>query len=164
MGRVLSRRYSPVKHRCGGRLPTNSRNIGTTKSPGSATQTAIASDQHVGRAVVLKVRFSGTLQFGNDARREDFAQLHAPLIEGVDSPNRTLRENAMFIEGHQRADDAGRQFFSQDPYWSAGYPRKREMGFESWANLRPSTPRRSCRKPTPRLAQTDLPSVDLDGQ
>ena len=63
---------------------------------------------------MLKLRLSGTLQFRNDARREDFAQLHAPLIEGVDGPNRTLREDAMFLEGHQRAHDARRQFFSQD--------------------------------------------------
>lgn len=32
-----------------------------TKSPASATQPAIAPDQRVGRAVVLKLRLSGTL-------------------------------------------------------------------------------------------------------
>ena len=50
---------------------------------------------------MLKLRFSGTLQFRNDARGQDFAQFHAPLIERVDVPNRTLRENAMFVESHE---------------------------------------------------------------
>ena len=57
---------------------------------GGSLELAIAPDQLVGRAVVLELRLRRAFQFGNDALREGLAEFHAPLIEGIDLPDRRL--------------------------------------------------------------------------
>ena len=39
-----------------------------------------------------------TLKFGNDALGQHFAQLHAPLVEGIYIPNRALSKDRVLIE------------------------------------------------------------------
>ena len=45
-----------------------------------------------------------------DVLGEDFAELDAPLVEREDIPNDALDENLLFVEGHEDAEHAGRQF------------------------------------------------------
>src|SRR6266850_2519034 len=54
---------------------------------------AITANQVVGGAIVLERGFGRTFEFRNDALRQDLAQLDAPLIERIDVPDDTLREN-----------------------------------------------------------------------
>jgi len=46
--------------------------------------------------------------------REDLAEFYSPLIERVDVPDRSLREDAVFIESDQLAERLGRQFVSEN--------------------------------------------------
>ena len=70
---------------------------------------AVAADQIVGRAVVLELRLGRALELGDDALGQDLAQLHAPLIEGIDLPDRALGEDAVLVEGDELAQGARRQ-------------------------------------------------------
>jgi hypothetical protein len=47
--------------------------------------------------------------FGNFFRQH-LSKLHAPLIKGIDVPDRTLNEDAVFIESDQFAQNVRRQF------------------------------------------------------
>ena len=50
------------------------------------------------------MRFGGGFQFAEDLLGEDFAQLHAPLVEGVDVPDDALGEDAVLVEGDELAE------------------------------------------------------------
>src|SRR5689334_18641879 len=54
------------------------------------------------------------LQFGNDPQRECLAQLNAPLVKGVNSPDRSLHEYLVLIESDQRAQQLRSQPIAQD--------------------------------------------------
>ena len=41
------------------------------------------------------------LDLCNDVLGQYLAQFHTPLIEGVDIPDRALRENMVLVEGYQ---------------------------------------------------------------
>ena len=43
-------------------------------------------------------------EFGFDGFGQLFAVFHAPLVEGVDTPNHTLYEGAVFVSRHQHAE------------------------------------------------------------
>src|SRR5207253_4879634 len=58
------------------------------------------------------------------AAGQHLAQLHAPLIEGVDVPDGALREDAVLIECHERAERLRRQPLGEN---GAGWP----VAFES---------------------------------
>ena len=45
---------------------------------------------------------------------EHLAQLDAPLVEGVDPPDRALREDAVLVEGDQRAERVRREPLGED--------------------------------------------------
>jgi len=64
----------------------------------------IAANQGIGRTVMLEVRFRRGLELRNDVFRQHLAQLHAPLIERIDAPDRALREHAVLIERDQLAE------------------------------------------------------------
>ena len=49
----------------------------------------------------------GAFELGDDAFRQRFPQLNAPLIEGVDVPDDTLGEDTVFVEGDQFAERSG---------------------------------------------------------
>ena len=53
---------------------------------------------------MLKCRFGLTFQFRHDTLRQHLAQLHAPLVEGIDVPEDALGKDRMFIEGHKLAE------------------------------------------------------------
>src|SRR5262249_2952989 len=71
-------------------------------------QPAVAADQGISGAVVCERRLLNAFQLGDDVAGQHLAQLHAPLIEGVDVPDGALREDAVLIECHERADNAPR--------------------------------------------------------
>src|SRR6266850_4570064 len=64
---------------------------------------AITANQVVGGAIVLERGFGRTFEFRNDALRQDLAQLNAPLIERIDVPDDTLRENRVLVESNELA-------------------------------------------------------------
>src|SRR5262249_8897097 len=72
-------------------------------------QLPVTADQRVGRAVMGELGIGGTLQLGNDAHRENLAELHAPLVERVDSPDRPLGENVVLVKRHQPSERRRRQ-------------------------------------------------------
>src|SRR5262249_57771807 len=67
-------------------------------------EVAVAADEGVGRAVVLESGFRARFQLADDALGEHLAQLDAPLVEGVDAPDRPLREHGGLVEGHELAE------------------------------------------------------------
>ena len=48
-------------------------------------------------------------EFGFDGFGQLFAVFHAPLVEGVDTPNDALYESTMFVSCHQDAEVERRQ-------------------------------------------------------
>src|SRR4051794_30606520 len=79
----------------------SSQGMGASLLP--AAGAAVAADQRVGRAVVLEPGLLVALQLGDDRHRQGLAQLDAPLVEGVDAPERPLGEGAVLVEGDQGA-------------------------------------------------------------
>src|SRR5579871_399958 len=75
---------------------------------------AIAADQRVGRAVVIELRLLGALKLRDDSLSQDLAQFHAPLVEGIDLPDRALGEDAVLVEGHELAERRRRQLVQQE--------------------------------------------------
>ena len=69
-----------------------------------ALELAIAPDQRIGRAVVLELGLRRALELGDDALGERLAQLHAPLVERIDLPDRALGEDAVLVERDQLAE------------------------------------------------------------
>ncbi len=53
-------------------------------------------------------------QFGLQVCSQLFAQLHAPLVVGIDVPDDALHEYLVFIERYQPAQSSWRQLFEQD--------------------------------------------------
>src|SRR5277367_3973554 len=80
----------------------------------SSAQVAIAANQRVGGTVMLELGLRGTFQLGNNRLGEDLAQLHAPLIERVDVPDRALSEHVVFVEGDQASERARGELFGED--------------------------------------------------
>src|SRR6476661_107564 len=74
----------------------------------------VAANQRVGRAVVVQLRLLGGLQLGDDLDGQDLAQLDPPLVKGVDPPDRSLGEDAVLVEGDQRAQGRWRQAVGED--------------------------------------------------
>ena len=54
------------------------------------------------------------LEFGYDALGEDLAQFDAPLVERIDVPDDTLREDAVFVEGDESAQRFRIDHLSED--------------------------------------------------
>ena len=51
----------------------------------------------------------GALQLGDDPLGQHLAQLHAPLVERIDVPDRALGEDAVLVERDQLAERCRRQ-------------------------------------------------------
>src|SRR5215475_85559 len=71
-------------------------------------------DQVIRRTVVRKNRFGCALQFRNDALGQRLAQLDPPLIEGVDSPDSTLSENAVLVQCDEFPERIRSELFRDD--------------------------------------------------
>src|SRR4051812_38468771 len=65
-----------------------------------STGRTVAADQFVRGAVVLQLRLDVGRQFVGDLLGQDLAQFDAPLVEGVDRPDRALHEHAVLVERH----------------------------------------------------------------
>ena len=65
---------------------------------------AIAPDECVRRTVMLEWRLLYTFQLRDNPFRQYLAQLDAPLIEGINLPDRPLGEYAVLVEGNQLAE------------------------------------------------------------
>src|SRR5262245_1525990 len=74
----------------------------------------ITTDQVIRRTVVRKSRFGCALEFRNDALGQRFAQLDTPLIEGVDTPDSALSENAVLVQCDEFPERFRRQLFRDD--------------------------------------------------
>src|SRR6266851_8507758 len=63
---------------------------------------------------MCELRFVLVLNLRDDALRKRLAQLHAPLVERIDVPNRPLGEDGVFVQSYQLAQGFGRQLFGKD--------------------------------------------------
>ena len=63
---------------------------------------------------MLELRFRFAFQFGDDSLSENLAEFDAPLVERIDVPDRTLRENAMLIQRDESAERFRREPFGKD--------------------------------------------------
>ena len=72
----------------------------------------IPLDQRVGRAIVLQL--ARPFELAQNPRRQHLAQLHAPLVERIDIPDRALGKDRVFIQRHQLTQNRGRQHLRQD--------------------------------------------------
>src|SRR5690242_19472051 len=79
----------------------------------SSLKLEIAPDQRVGRTIMIERGFRRTLELRNDLLGESLAQLHTPLIEGIDLPDRSLGEDAMLVERDELAECGWRQGVQQ---------------------------------------------------
>ncbi len=61
-----------------------------------------------------QLRLLARLQLRDDRHRQLLAQLDSPLVEGVDSPDRALGEDAVLVEGDQGAQRLGGQPVGED--------------------------------------------------
>ena len=64
--------------------------------------------------VVPRRLFLPRVQFGHDAPGQDLAQFDAPLVEGIDLPDRRLGEDTVLVERDQLARVPRRQPFGKD--------------------------------------------------
>src|SRR5207253_69989 len=77
--------------------------------PSCASTPAEAANQGIGRAVVLEIRLTLALQLRDDALGQQLAELDAPLVERVDLPDDSLREDAVLVKCYQLAQGRRRQ-------------------------------------------------------
>ena len=76
-------------------------------TPGSGTPSdhPVASDQGIRGTIMVECGFLPARKFRHDALGQGLAQFDAPLVEGVDAPNDPLGKDAVFVEGHELAQD-----------------------------------------------------------
>src|SRR5512142_1119451 len=67
-------------------------------------QGAIAANQRVGGAVVAELGLGLAGELGGGAPGQHLAQLHAPLVERVDTPHHALDEGGVLVQRYQRAE------------------------------------------------------------
>src|SRR5262249_41678928 len=72
------------------------------------------TDQRIRRTVVRQLRFGCALEFRDDALGKRLAQLDTPLIEGIDTPDRTLSENTVLVQCDQFPERFRRELFRDD--------------------------------------------------
>src|SRR5882724_11827081 len=63
---------------------------------------------------MVETRLCFALEFRDNALGQHFAQLDAPLVEGVDIPNRSLSEDVVLVEGDELAEDFRREALGND--------------------------------------------------
>src|SRR5262249_18491120 len=67
-----------------------------------------------GRTVMCQHWFGSVLEFRNNALGQRLAQLNTPLIEGIDTPNTALSENAVLVECNEFPERFRRELLSDD--------------------------------------------------
>ena len=63
---------------------------------------------------MLELGLLRALELGNDPLGQRLAQFDAPLVEGVDLPDRALGEHAVLVERDQLAERGRRQALQQE--------------------------------------------------
>ena len=58
--------------------------------------------------------FFRAFELGDDALRENFSELDAPLVERIDLPDGALGEDAVLVECHKFAESFGRELVKED--------------------------------------------------
>lgn len=74
----------------------------------------VTPDQIVCRAVMIENGLHRALHFRDNALRQDFSQLYAPLVERIEIPDDALRENVMFVKRNKLPQGRGRKPSSED--------------------------------------------------
>ena len=64
----------------------------------------MASNQIVGRTVMVERGLCQALEFRDNALRQDLAELHAPLVEAIDALYDALNENAVLVKSNELAE------------------------------------------------------------
>src|SRR5262249_13758325 len=83
---------------------------------GRSLELAVATDQGVRRAVVVEPGLRVALELRDDALGQGLAELDAPLVEGVDLPDRALGEDAVLVEGDELAERPRRELLREDRF------------------------------------------------
>src|SRR5207245_8406261 len=73
-------------------------------------QLPVAAHERVRRRVVHELVLPARAELRRDLGGELLAELDSPLIEGIDLPDRRLREDAVLLEGDERAEGERRQY------------------------------------------------------
>lgn len=63
---------------------------------------------------MAELRLFASLQFRDDALRQHLAEFYSPLVERIDLPDYTLRENAVLIKGDKITESLRRELFSEN--------------------------------------------------
>src|SRR5665213_971925 len=80
----------------------------------SASGVAVIPNEGVGGAVVLERWLIRVFEFRDNALGQHLAEFDAPLIEGIDVPDRALRKDAVLIERKQFTETFWGQPLGQD--------------------------------------------------
>ena len=109
---------------------------------------------------MIELRLCFAFELRNDPLRQHLAELHAPLVEGIDMPDRALGEDEVLVKRDQLAQRRRRQNVRAE--WCSTADCLRRPGAEpaSPACLPLSPARRSCRKRAPRLRE-DIGEQDV---
>src|ERR1700727_1126774 len=75
---------------------------------------SVPLDQACRGSIMCQCRLCRALQFANNTLRQHLAQLNAPLIKRVDTPDRSLSKYRMFIESDQLTQHLRRQLLRKD--------------------------------------------------
>src|SRR5665213_1541858 len=79
-----------------------------------ASGVAVIPNEDVGGTVVLERWLIRVFESWDNALGQHFAEFDAPLIEGIDLPDRALRKDVVLIERNQFAERFWRQPLGQD--------------------------------------------------
>ena len=66
----------------------------------------VVINQRSGRRILTSQNLAVTLNSGNQVQSQLLTQLNAPLVEGVNTPNNTLNEGDVLLQGNQGAQNA----------------------------------------------------------
>src|SRR3990172_2438008 len=87
---------------------------GSSRASGESLERSTASDQGVRRAVVAESGLRLAPELRDDALRQRLAELHAPLVERVDPPDRTLGEDRVLVERDELSERLRRELLGED--------------------------------------------------
>src|ERR1700720_3127915 len=99
----------------GGRITARFRIlISVRRISGRALELSVSADQVVCGTVVREGRLFLAFYFGDDALSQNFAELHAPLVERIDLPDRALGKQEMFVQSDKFTERLRREPVGED--------------------------------------------------
>src|SRR5437667_7060346 len=75
---------------------------------------SVATDQAVGRAVMVQLGLCLALKFRNDALRQYLAEFDTPLVKRINVPDRALGEDGVLVKSHEFAQGFRREPLGQN--------------------------------------------------